>query len=101
MWPFKKKAIKKIDSTLWGHLFNEHGIDVDTLSSDMRCVEREGPAQKEEPVTYLRVFRPSQAQRNQVEVTGWETFDQYPHLIQFEGYIKKNTDEVHLEPKSA
>ncbi len=39
---FKKKVVKEIDGGVWGHLVNVHNIDVDTISKELRCVEREG-----------------------------------------------------------
>ena len=39
---FKKKIIRQIDGGVWGHMVAVHNIDVDTLSKEMRCVEREG-----------------------------------------------------------
>ena len=95
---FKKKVIKGIGGGAWGHLATEHNIDVDTLSKDMRCVEREGVLDEKLPVTFLRVFKIKEAEQKGVTVTGWETFDQHPDLILFEGYITKN-NKAHLERK--
>ena len=39
---FKKKVVKEIYDGAWGHLVSVHGIDVDTLSKEMRCVDRSG-----------------------------------------------------------
>jgi len=93
---FKKKVIKEIDDGAWGHLVSVHKIDVDTLSKEMRCVEREGVLDGRKPVTFLRVFKPAEAQQRGITVTGWETFDQHPDLILFEGYLTK-TNEAYLE----
>ena len=93
---FKKKVIKKIDGGAWGHLVNAHKIDVDTLSNVMRCVEREEILDEGKPVTFLRVFKPAEAQQKNIVVTGWETFDEHPDLILFEGYLTR-ANEAHLE----
>ena len=93
---FKKKVIKKIDGGTWGHMVTEHKIDVDTLSREMMCVEKEGVADGGKPVTLIRVFRPAEAQQKGIVVTGWETFDQNPELILFEGYLTR-ANEAHLE----
>lgn len=95
---FKKKIIKEIHDGAWGHLVSVHGIDVDTLSKEIRCVEREGTLNGTQPVTFLRVFRPREAEQKGVAVTGWETFDQYPDLILFEGYLTR-LNKAHLERK--
>jgi hypothetical protein len=95
---FKKKVVKEIDGGAWGHLVSAHKIDVDTLSREMRCVEREGVLDGGKPVTFLRVFKPKEAEQKGIDVTGWETFDQNPELIVFEGYLTKS-NEAHLERK--
>jgi hypothetical protein len=95
---FKKKVIKQIDGSVWGHLFNVHQIDVNTLSNEMRCVEREGVLDGREPVKFLRVFKPAEAQQRGITVTGWEILDEHPDLILFEGYLTKS-NEAHLERK--
>jgi hypothetical protein len=95
---FKKKAIKEIDGGAWGHLVSVHKIDVDTLSKEMRCVECEGALEGGQRVTFLRVFRPMEAQRIGINVSGWETFDQHPELILFEGYVTK-ANEASLDRK--
>jgi hypothetical protein len=97
MWPFKKKVIKEIDGGAWGHLVSSHGLDVDTLSREFRCVEREGSYEGRE-VTLLRVFKPSDAEKKRVSVSGWETFDSHPDLVHFEGHITR-TNQAHLERK--
>jgi hypothetical protein len=95
---FKKKIIKEIEGGVWGHLASVHNIDVDTISKELRCVEREGVLEGGRPVKFLRVFKPVEAQQRGVEVTGWETFDEHPALILFEGYLTK-TNEAYLERK--
>lgn len=95
----KKKIVKEIDGKMWGHLVNVHKIDVDTLSKLMRYVEQEGITGGQ-PVTLLRVFKLTDAQRKGITVTGWETLDQHPDLILFEGYLATD-NEVHLEPRKA
>jgi len=93
---FKKKIISEIDGGVWGHLVNVHKIDVDTLSKKMRCVEREGVLANGIQVTFLRIFRPAEVQNKGIIVTGWETFDEHPNLILFEGYLTR-ANEAHLE----
>jgi hypothetical protein len=82
---FKKKVkiIKEIEGGVWGHLVNVHKVDVDTLYREFRCEERKGILAGERPVTFLRVFKPEEAQRKNIVISGWETFDQYPELIHF------------------
>jgi len=95
---FKKKVIKEIYGGAWGHLVNDHRVDVDTLANDFKCVEREGFIDGKGAVTLLRVFKPGEAMKRGVSVTGWDTFEQYPELILFEGYLT-SSNEAHLERK--
>ena len=96
---FRKKTVKKISDGAWGHLVSVHGIDVDTLCNTMRCVEREGViGSNKVPVTFMRVFRLSEAAQKGVVVTGWEIFDQHPELVLFEGYLTRS-NEAHLDRK--
>lgn len=94
----KPKVIKEIYGGAWGHLVQEHGITVDTLSKDIRCVDKPGVLDGGVPVTFLRVFSLSELEKKGITVTGWETFDQHPELIMFEGHLNpKNV--AHLECK--
>ena len=93
---FKKKIIQEIPDGVWGHLVNVYNIDVDTLSKHMSCVEREGVLENGMPVTFLRIFRPAEVQNKGIIITGWETFDEHPNLILFEGYLTRG-NEAHLE----
>ena len=83
----KTKVVKEIHDGAYWQLACTHKIDGDTLSNEMRCVEREGTVNGVGKVTFMRVFRPKEAEQKGVVVTGWETFDQHPDLILFEGYL--------------
>jgi len=98
MWLFRKKVVKEIYGGAWGHLFNDHKIDVDTLSRQIRCVDKPGVTDEGVPVVLLRVFRLSDVQQKGITVTGWETFDQHPALALFEGYLTW-ANVAHLERK--
>lgn len=93
----KKFKPKEIHDGVWGHLVSVHGVDVDTISKEMRCVEREGPLDGK-VVTFMRVFKPGEAEKKGVAVTGWGTFDEHPELILFEGYIRSD-NKAFLERK--
>ena len=95
---FKPKVVKEISGGAWGHLVSVHKIDVDTLSRDFRCVEKKGTIGNGQPVTFLRVFKPSEVSQKSLSVTGWEFFDQHPDMVVFEGYLKWDNSAV-LEKK--
>ena len=93
---FKKKVIKEVHDGVWGHLVSVHNINVDTISKELRCVERKGVLDGTRPVIFLRIFKLLEAQERGIVVTGWETFDQHPDLMFFEGYLTR-ANEAHLE----
>jgi hypothetical protein len=94
---FKKKIVKEIPGGAWGHLISAHKMDGGILSDDIRCVEREGFLEGKGKVRFLRVFKLSEIKKEGITVDGWATFDQYPQLILFEGYLQENTNEATLE----
>jgi hypothetical protein len=98
LFSFKKKVVHEISGGVWGHLFNVHGLNVDLLSRSIRCVEKEGLLDEKKPVTFLRVFNVQEVEKRGVEIKGWETFDQFPELVLFEGY-QTRTNEAFLKPK--
>ena len=60
------------------------------------CTTSRRSINEEEPVTFLRVFKPAEAQQKNIVVTGWEIFDEHPDLILFGGYLA-GVNEAHLE----
>jgi hypothetical protein len=92
----KPKIVKEIYGGAWGHLINDHGLTVEALSGDIRCVDK--PSVKS-GFHDLRIFSLSDAQNKGITIAGWETFDQYPELIMFEGYLNIN-NQAHLERKN-
>jgi hypothetical protein len=95
---FKPKIVKKIQGGIWGHLVDAHGLTVDTLAQDIRCVDK--PSVKNGlQVNLLRIFSLRDVEKNGITIAGWETFDQHPELIMFEGYLDDN-NKAHLERKN-
>ena len=87
MWWFKKSVVNPIPSNAcWGLLVGQHKIDVDTLTNVMRCVVKEGIV-NDRKVTFVRIFDLREIEKRKITITGWETFDQYPELLAFEGYF--------------
>jgi hypothetical protein len=98
IFSFKKKVVKEVSGGVWGELVGRYKFDVDTLANQIRCVEREGVIDGGKKVTFLRIFRLSDIEKRGIEGIGWETFDQHPDLLLFEGYLTRN-NEAYLEPK--
>lgn len=90
--------VKGIHDGMWGYMVSAHKIDVDMLSKEYRCVEREGKNADGEAATLVRVFKPQEASQKGIAITSWETFDQYPELVWFEGYLT-HTNKAYLERK--
>jgi hypothetical protein len=95
---FKPKIVKEIRDGAWGNLVQVHGMTVDVLSKDIRCVDKPGLKDGSQ-VNLLRIFSLSDVGKNGVTVAGWETFDQHPELVMFEGYLD-GTNQAHLERKN-
>jgi hypothetical protein len=93
---FKPKIVKEIRDGAWGHLVHAHGMTVDVLSKNIRCVDKPGVKDGFQ-VNLLRVFSLRDVEKKGITIAGWETFDQNPELIMFEGYLYNN--EAHLERK--
>jgi hypothetical protein len=81
-------------------MVNRHRIDVDTLSNQIRYVSREGSLEGNRPVVFLRLFNLTHARQKGVEIAGWETLEENPDLILYEGYLTR-TNEVQLDRKNA
>lgn len=95
---FKPKIIKEIYGSAWGCLVSEHGLTVDELSDHFRCVDKPD-VKRGSTAKCLRIFSLRDIERKGVTVIGWETFDQHPDLILFEGYLDEN-NQSHLERKN-
>jgi hypothetical protein len=95
---FKPKIVKEIRYGTWGHLVNAHGLTVDALSKDIRCVDKPGVKDGFQ-VNLLRIFSLRDVEKKGITIAGWETFDQLPELIMFEGYLDAN-NQAHLERKN-
>jgi hypothetical protein len=94
----RKPKVKQIYGGAWGHLVADHKITVDQLAAEYRCVDKPGLIDGGYPVTLLRIFRLADLEKKGVTVTGWETFDQHPDLIMFEGHLTAD-NVAHLEQK--
>jgi hypothetical protein len=95
---FKPKIVKEIRYGAWGHLVQAHGLTVEVLSKDIRCVDKPG-VNDGCRVNLLRIFSLSDVEKKGITIAGWETFDQHPELIMFEGYLNA-ANQAHLERKN-
>jgi hypothetical protein len=96
---FKKRVVKEIFAGIWGHMINDHHIDVVTLDQ-MRCVDRGGIINDGLPVTLIRVFSPGEVTGKGIRVTGWETFDEHPEFILYEGYLTQDNKAFLVKKKA-
>lgn len=94
----KPKIVKEICFGTWGHLVHDHGLTVEVLCEDIRCVDKHGVKDGSQ-VDLLRVFSLSDVEKKGITIAGWETFDQHPELIMFEGYLDVK-NQAHLERKN-
>jgi hypothetical protein len=94
----KPKVVKEIYGGAWGELVRVHGLTVDVLSKNIRCVDKPG-VKDGSPVNLLRIFSLRDIEQKGITIAGWETFDQHPELIMFEGYLYGN-NRAQLERKN-
>jgi hypothetical protein len=94
----KPKIVKEIYDGAWGHLVVDHGLSVDVLSKNIRCVVKPG-VNDGSRVDLLRIFSLPDVEKKGITIAGWETFDQHPELIMFEGYLDNN-NQAYLERKN-
>ena len=94
----KPKIIKEIYAGTWGQLINDHGFTSEVLCDDIRCVDKPGVRDGDQ-VAFLRIFSLRDVKKNGITIAGWETFDQHPELIMFEGYLDFR-NQAHLEKKN-
>ncbi len=94
----KPKIVKEIYAGTWGHLIYDHGLTAEVLCEDIRCVDKPGARDGYE-VPFLRVFSLRDVQEKGITIAGWDTFDQHPELIMFEGYLDVH-NQAHLERKN-
>ena len=98
MWFFKKSDVRPIPANeIWNHLAHDHLVPSDKLLSYMRCILKDG-VREGKKVSLVRVFDLQQAKQRNIDITTWESLDQHPELIAFEGYYTDD-DHAFLERK--
>jgi len=95
----KKSAVRKIEGALWGYMVSEQGVIVDILQN-LRQVERDGVVEGK-PVIMIRIFDPAAADKESVAVEDYESLDNHPELILYEGYCREAGGrlDIHMEEK--
>jgi hypothetical protein len=95
----KERAVKKIEGTLWGYMVREHGVTVDILQN-LRRVEHDGVVE-DKPAIMMRIFDPAAADKEDVVVEDYESLDNHPELILYEGYCREAGGQldIHMEEK--
>ena len=96
----KKSPMKQVHDGAWGYMVTVNHVDVDALGRDYRVVEKDGQVEGVGAVILMRVFRLPDVAKAGVTVTGWETFDQHPELIAYEGYLGPR-NQAKLDARSA
>ena len=95
----KKKAVKKIEGTLWGYMVSK-GRTVDILQN-LRRVEQDGAVGRKQ-VIMIRIFDPATANEKGVAIDDYESLDNHPELILYQGYyleIGGEAKDIHIERK--
>lgn len=97
----KKKAIKKIEGTLWGYMVGERGVTGDILQN-LRQVECDGVVGGKRVIMF-RIFDPAAANEKGVTIDGREALDNHQELILYEGHYREighQATDIHMEKKT-
>jgi len=96
----KKKAVKKIEGPLWGHMVSQQKVVVDVLQN-LRRVERDGVVE-DKPVTMIRIFDPATADKKGIAIDDYQSLDDHPELIPYVGYYREvsgQVTDIHIEKR--
>jgi hypothetical protein len=84
----KKKNVKEIRGPLWQYMINKQHVPLGVLHN-LRLVERDVLIEdKPQGLTTIRIFYPGIAEEEGVTVDDYESLDNYPELVLYEGYYQ-------------
>lgn len=71
-------------SVVWSYMHSRHGLNGEALIP-LRRVESDGTV-GDKPVTMIRIFDPTTAKEKGVAIEDYQSLDNHPDLILYEGY---------------
>ena len=89
----KKKGVMSLSgSAVWSYMHSRHGISGEALVSLMRA-ESDGMV-GDKLVTMIRIFDPATAKEKSVAIEDYQSLDNRPDLILYEGYYSEARGQV-------
>jgi len=81
----KEKGVMGLGgSVLWPYMHSRYGLNGDAMVL-LRRVESDGTI-GDKPVTMIRIFDPATANEKDVAIEDYQSLDNHPDLILYEGY---------------
>lgn len=101
----KTKGVEGISgSAVWSYMNSQLGIKGEVLMT-LRRVETDGVVE-DKPATMIRIFDPTAAKEKGVAIDDYESLDNHPDLIVYEGYycetrgrLRSMVTDIHIEKK--
>ena len=91
----KRTAVKKIEGPLWGYMVSEHRVIVDVLGK-LRQLQRHERVVGGKEVILIRIFDPAAADKKSVTIEDYESLDDHPELILYEGYCGESGGRLNI-----
>jgi hypothetical protein len=90
----KETEVKQIEGDLFQYMVNKQHVPLDILRN-LRIVEKDAVL-GDEPVglTMFRIFQPSEVKKKGITIENYDSLDDYPDLVIYEGYYEKNDDHA-------
>jgi len=96
----RKRAVREITGPLWWYMLSQHQLTDDALPK-LRRVESDGTV-GDKWVTMIRIFGPTAASEEGLDIEGFESLDGHPVLILYAGYYRKFlgvATDIHIEKR--
>jgi hypothetical protein len=65
----KPKIVKEVEGGAWGHLVQDHGLTVEVLTKNIRCVDKSGVKDGAQ-INLLRIFSLRDVEKQGITVAG-------------------------------
>ena len=101
-WRRRRQGGKKLRGNLWRHMLRYGEISVDTLRELRQVGHNVVIGDTSLPLTMIRIFHPLVARKNGVTIDSFESLDNHPDLVLYEGHyetIDGQAIDIHIEKK--
>lgn len=89
----KEKGVMGLGgSVVWNYMRSRYGLSGDEMVL-LRQVESDGMV-GDQPVTMIRIFDPATAKEKGVAIEDYQSLDNHPDLILYEGYYREARGQI-------